>query len=65
MIVEFHGLKCRYGTLRIAGENKPVLTLVNQSDWEKSLKYDFTELIRGLWCHVMTEQEVETIEELS
>lgn len=41
MIVEFHGMKCRYSTYRTNGEDKNILTLVNAKDWEKSLQYDF------------------------
>ena len=44
MIVDFHGMKCRYGTYRVMGETKPILTLVDEAvDWKKSLQYDFTE----------------------
>lgn len=39
------------------GEDKPILTLVDQRDWEKSLQYDFTEPQSGLWCHFLTDAE--------
>lgn len=39
------------------GEDKPILTLINPKDWEKSLQYDFTEPQAGLWCHFLTETE--------
>ncbi len=59
MVIEYHGMKCRYGTYRVMGEDKPILTLVNSSDWEKSLKYDFTEPQNGFWCHFLTDDEIE------
>lgn len=34
MIIYFHGMLCRYGTYRVMGEDKPILTLVDQRDWE-------------------------------
>ena len=43
MIVNFHGMQCRYGTYRTQGIDKPILTLINSADWEKSLQYDFTD----------------------
>ena len=62
MFIEFHGMKCRYGTYRVLGEDKPILTLVNSSDWIKSLKYDFTEPQNGLWCHFLTDNEMKDLE---
>lgn len=59
MIIDFHGMKCRYGTYRSCGENMPILTLVDSSDWEKSLEFDFTEPQNGLWCHFLTDEEIE------
>lgn len=59
MIVDFHGMKCRYGTYRVMGETKPILTLVDEAlDWKKSLQYDFTEPQNGFWCHFLTEDEI-------
>ena len=59
MIVDFHGMKCRYGTYRVMGETKPILTLVDEAlDWKKSLQYDFTELQNGFRCHFLTEDEI-------
>lgn len=60
MIIDFHGMKCRYGTYRVMGkEAKPILTLVNEAlDWKKSLQYDFTEPQNGFWCHFLTEDEI-------
>ena len=58
MIVEFHGMKCRYGTYRLCGENRPVLTLLNNSDWQKSLQYGFSDPQNGLWYHFLTEEEM-------
>lgn len=57
MIIDFHGMHCRYGTYRVMGEDKPILTLINPKDWEKSLQYDFTEPQAGLWCHFLTDAE--------
>ena len=61
MIVDFHGMKCRYSTYRTNGEDKNILTLVNAKDWEKSLQYDFTEPQNGLWCHFLTEEEMHSL----
>lgn len=61
MIIYFHGMSCRYGTYRVMGEDKPILTLVDDRDWEKSLQYDFTEPQSGLWCHFLTDAELEEI----
>lgn len=59
MIIDFHGMKCRYGTYRVMGEAKPILTLVDEAlDWKKSLQYDFTEPQNGFWCHFLTEDEI-------
>ena len=58
MIVEFHGMKCRYGLYRVCGENKPILTLVNAEDLEKALQYEFTEPRYGFWCHFLTDEEM-------
>lgn len=58
MIVNFHGMLCRYGIYRLMGENKPVLTLVDDNDWNKSLQYDFTEPQCGFWCHFLTDKEL-------
>lgn len=59
MIVDFHGMKCRYGTYRVMGETKPILTLVDEAlDWKKSLQYDFIEPQNGFWCHFLTEDEI-------
>ncbi len=62
MIVTFHGMLCRYGTYRLMGENKPILTLIDDRDWKKSLQYDFIEPQNGLWCHFLTDEELEQIE---
>ena len=59
MIIDFHGMKCRFGTYRVMGEAKPILTLVDEAlDWKKSLQYDFTEPQNGFWCHFLTEDEI-------
>lgn len=50
-----------YGTYRVMGADKPILTLVDSKDWEKSLQYDFTEPQSGLWCHFLTDAELEQI----
>ena len=34
MIVNFHGMQCRYGTYRTQGIDKPILTLINSADVE-------------------------------
>lgn len=63
MIVDFHGIQCRLTTYRTNGENKEILTLVNNSDWKKSLEYDFVEPQNGLWCHFLTDDEIREIHE--
>lgn len=61
MIIEFHGMMCRYGTYRTCGEDRPILTLLNKEDWKKSLQYNFTEPQYGVWCHFLTEEENEAL----
>lgn len=62
MIIDFHGIKCRYGTYRVMGENKPILTPVGEvSDWKKLVQYDFTEPTNGLWCHFLTDEEINVL----
>lgn len=61
MMIYFHGMLCRYGTYRVMGEDKPILTLVDQKDWERSLQFDFTEPQSGLWCHFLTDAELEEV----
>lgn len=55
MMIYFHG------TYRVMGEDKPILTLVDQKDWERSLQFDFTEPQSGLWCHFLTDAELEEV----
>jgi hypothetical protein len=43
------------------GENKPILTLIDPNDWLQSLQYEFTEPQYGLWCHFLTDKELEQI----
>lgn len=43
MLVNFHGMLCQYGTYRLMGEYKPILTLIDPNDWLQSLQYEFTE----------------------
>ncbi len=61
MIIDFHGMLCKYGIYRVIGENKPILTLVNDKDFGKSLQYDFVEPQYGFWCHFLTDEELEKI----
>lgn len=62
LIVDFHGIKCRYSMYRVMGENKPVLTPVGEvSDWKKLVEYDFEEPTNGLWCHFLTDEEIDTL----
>ncbi len=63
MIVDFHGIECRLTTYRANGENKKILTIVNNNDWKKSLEYDFVEPQNGLWCHFLTNDEICEISE--
>lgn len=61
MLVNFHGMLCQYGTYRLMDENKPILTLIDPNDWLQSLQYEFTEPQYGLWCHFLTDKELEQI----
>lgn len=57
MIIDYHGMKCRYGTYA----NNPMLTLVDPADWGKSHQYDFYEPHFGLWCHFLTKEEMKEL----
>lgn len=61
MIVDFHGIKCRFGRYRVNGEDKPVLTPVSSVPGEQLIQYGFEDPTNGLWCHFLTDDEMKKL----
>lgn len=62
MQINYKGCLCRYGTYRVMNEDKPVFYLKDNLSNFNIFELGFEEVHYGLWCHFLTEEEIEKME---
>lgn len=61
MEINYKGVKCRLGTFRIKGKDKPTLYYISSPDDETMYNAGFEELRYGLWGKILTDEEYKEI----
>lgn len=63
MYVYYKNCKCVYGTYRLNGEDKPVFYYRSSPPDVAPYEVGFEEVHYGLWCHFLSDEEFEKIED--
>lgn len=59
MEIYYKNCRCRYGTYRVGGEEKPVFYLLDNPTDVSIYEAGFEEVHYGLWCHFLDNEEIE------
>lgn len=63
MYVCSENCKCVYGTYRVNGEDKPVFYYRSSTHDVAPYEVGFEEVHYGLWCHFLSDEEFEKIDD--
>lgn len=59
MYIYYNKCKCKYGTYRVGGEDKPVFYLWESPPEVNVFELGFQEVHYGLWCRFLSDEENE------